>query len=91
MNILKTYRTTVIDEENIAQSLVIRLFSNDGIYGCGCSLEPAGQAAEDTNVTDDIEIAERIFDILCAESVLPLELYAVLDDMQPYTAELLPQ
>lgn len=81
MNILNTYQCRLNDENGTEQTLCIKMTKSGGIYGFVCSMTPAEDHAEDLNVTDDAAEAENIFGVLCRESVLPLDLYSVLDDL----------
>ena len=81
MNVIKTYITTVLDENNILHTLNTSLIRENGIYGFECTLSPANSSARDCTVPDDKTAALEIFDILCKEKVLPLNLCSVLDDL----------
>ncbi len=81
MNIIKLHSTAVCDENGDLHTLILKLTEKDGIYGFECSLVPAAQYAKDHNITNSKSAALDIFDILCKEKVLPLNFYAVLDDM----------
>lgn len=87
MNILKTYKNKLKDENGDEQELVLELTEQGGVYGFACHLMPAGQHAADGNVCGCFKAAETVFDILCRENVLPLNLYPVLDDLYTEISE----
>ncbi|MBR1736697.1 MAG: hypothetical protein IJ736_06730 [Firmicutes bacterium] len=81
MKILKTFSSFIKDEDGHDLKLTIEMTNNNGIYGFACHLDPIGQHANDSTVTDDKNEAEAIFSLLCREEVLPLNLCSVLDDI----------
>ncbi|MBR6400266.1 MAG: hypothetical protein IKS17_03445 [Firmicutes bacterium] len=78
MNIIKTHTQTVIID-NKPHTLIHSLTEKDGVFGVSAVL--GSESAADTALTDSYTGAKRIFDIMCKEQVLPLNLYSVIDDM----------
>lgn len=81
LSIIVKKNAELIDESGKAVHYEYKLIEHNGIYNIVCINNSSFTEEVYTGVSDDKEVAVKVFNLICKESVAPEHLNCIIDDI----------